>query len=99
MSEITKKTRTEMGRVVSNKGDKTITVLIEKKKPHPRYNKYVKSSSKISAHDENNVCEIGDTVKIEECRPYSKNKSWKLNEILVQANRSTNEVKNNPSAA
>lgn len=66
------------GRVVSNKMDKTVTVLVERKEPHPLYKKYIKRSCKLHAHDENNECNEGDLVTIEQCRPLSKNKSWKL---------------------
>lgn len=64
------------GRVVSDKMDKTITVLVERKTMHPIYKKYVKQSSKYAAHDENNAFRVGDKVAIEECRPLSKRKSW-----------------------
>jgi small subunit ribosomal protein S17 len=77
--------RTETGEVVSAKMNKTITVLIERKIQHPLYKKFVKRSTKIKAHDEENQCVEGDTVRIQETRPISKNKSWKLVEILGQA--------------
>jgi len=70
--------RTATGRVVSNKMDKTVTVLIERRVKHPVYGKYITRSSKIHAHDENNECGIGDTVTVAETRPISKSKSWKL---------------------
>lgn len=70
--------RTVTGQVVSNKSDKTITVRIERRVTHPIYGKIVKRSSKMHAHDENNECQIGDTVTIEECRPLSKSKAWRL---------------------
>ena len=70
--------RTAQGRVVSNKMDKTITVLIERRVKHPVYGKYITRSSKVHAHDESNECGIGDTVTIAETRPISKSKSWKL---------------------
>ncbi len=70
--------RVLQGTVVSDKMNKTITVLVERRVMHPKYKKYVKKSSKYSAHDEANVCQAGDTVSIEECRPISKNKSWKV---------------------
>lgn len=72
------KIRTATGRVVSDKMDKTITVLIERKEKHPIYGKYVKRSSKLHAHDESNECGMGDLVTIKETRPYSKSKSWAL---------------------
>lgn len=74
--------RTKQGRVISNKADKTITVLVERQVKHPLYGKYIKRSSKMHAHDENNDCGEGDTVSIAECRPISKTKSWRLVEIL-----------------
>lgn len=66
------------GIVVSDKMDKTITVLVERRVMHEKYKKYVKKSAKYAAHDEANACKIGDMVEIEECRPISKNKSWKV---------------------
>ena len=73
MSE--KLTRTLVGEVVSNKMDKTIAVLVERRVEHPIYKKYVRKSTRLLAHDENNECGEGDTVEIEECRPISKSKS------------------------
>jgi small subunit ribosomal protein S17 len=70
--------RTATGRVVSNKMDKTVTVLIERRVKHPVYGKYITRSSRIHAHDENNECGIGDVVTVQETRPISKSKSWKL---------------------
>ena len=70
--------RTATGRVVSNKMDKTVTVLIERRVKHPVYGKYITRSSKVHAHDENNECGIGDVVTVQETRPISKSKSWKL---------------------
>jgi len=85
MSEEAKNTRTVMGRVVSDKMDKTITVMVERQVAHPIYGKYVKRSTKLHAHDESNECKMGDTVSIEECRPLSKSKSWRLVKILERA--------------
>lgn len=73
------------GLVVSNKMDKSITVVIERKEKHPIYGKFLKRTKKFIAHDENNDCNIGDTVKIAETRPISKNKRWRLVEILERA--------------
>lgn len=87
MSENESKIRTIEGRVVSNKMDKTITVLVERVVKHPVYGKYVKRSTKMMAHDENNVCQEGDIVSITSCRPLSKNKTFKLVEILQTVNR------------
>ncbi|HFC30868.1 MAG TPA: 30S ribosomal protein S17 [Oceanospirillales bacterium] len=70
--------RTKHGVVVSDKMDKTVTVLIERKEKHPIYGKYIKRSTKIHAHDEDNSFKMGDNVKITETRPYSKTKSWKV---------------------
>ena len=77
-SEQAKTKRTLSGRVVSDKMDKSITVLIERRVKHPVYGKYVSKSTKIKAHDETNECKIGDTVTIAESRPISKTKSWTL---------------------
>lgn len=77
--------RTQTGRVVSNKMDKTVTVLLERKVKHPLYGKYMKRSTKVHAHDEANDCGHGDTVKIAQCRPLSKSKNWQVVEILERA--------------
>jgi small subunit ribosomal protein S17 len=82
MTEQTKVARNVTGRVVSNKMDKTITVLIERRMPHPLYKKYVRRSTKLHAHDEGNECREGDTVVIEQSRPLSKTKSWRLVKIV-----------------
>ena len=87
MSEDTAKIRTITGRVVSNKMDKTITVLVERVVKHPVYGKYIKRSTKMMAHDENNTCHEGDVVAITSCRPLSKNKMFKLVQILEVANK------------
>ncbi len=81
----TKKVRTLTGKVVSDKMDKTITVLIERRVKHPLYGKIVKRSTKMHAHDENNECRMGDTVVIRETRPLSKNKSFELVSIEERA--------------
>ena len=80
-----KLTRTLVGEVVSNKMDKTIAVLVERRVEHPIYKKYVRKSTRLLAHDENNECGEGDTVEIEECRPISKSKSWRLQKVIAQA--------------
>ena len=80
MSE-TELARSASGTVVSAKMDKTITVLVERRIKHPLYGKYIKRSKKIHAHDEENQCQEGDLVTIEETRPISKTKSWKLSSI------------------
>ena len=77
-----KRVRTVSGKVVSNKMDKSITVLTERRVNHPIYGKYMSKSSKLHAHDENNQCAIGDLVTIRECRPLSKTKSWTLVEVV-----------------
>jgi small subunit ribosomal protein S17 len=79
--------RTLVGRVVSDKMDKTATVLIERVVKHPLYGKFVRRSTKLHIHDEQNQCGLGDTVMIEECRPLSKTKSWRLVKVVEQANR------------
>jgi len=66
------------GVVVSDKGDKTITVLVERRVMHPVYKKFIKLSKKYHAHDEGNACNVGDTVRIRECRPISKTKTWEV---------------------
>ena len=78
-----RKTRT--GKVVSNKMDKTIVVAIEEHVKHPLYKKIVKDTYKLKAHDENNECKIGDTVRVMETRPLSKDKRWRLVEIMERA--------------
>ena len=78
-----RKTRT--GKVVSNKMDKTIVVAIENHVKHPLYKKIVKDTYKLNAHDEKNECNIGDTVKVMETRPLSKDKRWRLVEIVERA--------------
>lgn len=85
MTEETKVSRNLIGRVISNKMQKSITVLIERKVPHPRYGKYVKRTTKLHAHDETSVCNEGDLVAIEQCRPLSKTKSWRLVKVLEKA--------------
>jgi small subunit ribosomal protein S17 len=77
--------RSQVGRVTSDKMDKTVTVLLERKVKHALYGKYIKRSTKVKAHDEENNCAEGDTVRIEECRPLSKSKSWKVVEVLARA--------------
>jgi len=85
MSAEGKSSRTATGKVVSNKMDKTITVLVERRVKHPVYGKYITRSSKIHAHDENNDCGIGDKVTVAESRPISKSKSWTLQEVIERA--------------
>ncbi len=77
--------RIQSGTVVSDKMDKSAIVLIERKVKHPIYGKFVKKSTKLHIHDENNECAIGDTVQIAECRPVSKTKSWKLVKVVEKA--------------
>jgi len=77
--------RTQTGRVVSNKMDKSVSVLIERQIKHALYGKYIKRSTKVLAHDEDNSCGEGDVVLIAECRPLSKSKSWRVVEILERA--------------
>ena len=82
MSEQAAASRTLVGRVVSNKMDKTITVIIPRRVKHPLYKKYITRSTKLHAHDENNECQEGDVVSIEQCRPLAKTKSWRLVKVL-----------------
>ncbi|MDH5600257.1 MAG: 30S ribosomal protein S17 [Gammaproteobacteria bacterium] len=85
MSEETKTKRTVTGKVISNKMDKTITVMIERKVKHPVYGKYIKRSTKLHAHDAGNECNEGDTVTVVACRPLSKSKKWMLENIVERA--------------
>ena len=82
MSEVK---RTQQGRVVSDKMDKSIVVAIERMVKHPLYGKFVKRTTKVHAHDENNECGLGDKVEIAECRPLSKTKSWTLVKVVEKA--------------
>jgi small subunit ribosomal protein S17 len=77
--------RTKVGLVVSDKRDKTVTVLLERQVKHPLYGKYIKRSTKVQAHDEDNSCGAGDKVMIAECRPISKTKSWVLLRVLQES--------------
>ena len=85
MEETRKLRKTRIGQVVSNKMEKSVTVAIERKVKHPIYGKFVKTTNKFMAHDEKNECNIGDTVSIMEVRPLSKNKRWRVVEILERA--------------
>ena len=86
MSETTRAFRkTRVGQVISDKMDKTIVVAVEDSVQHKLYKKIVKRTYKLKAHDENNECGIGDTVKVMECRPLSKDKRWRLVEIIKKA--------------
>lgn len=84
MSE-TRNVRTLQGKVVSDKMDKTVTILVERKVKHPLYGKIIRRSTKIHAHDEQNEYSIGDVVVIEESRPLSKTKSWVVKELIEKA--------------
>lgn len=83
MSEV--KIRTLQGVVISNKMDKSIVVMIERRVKHPMYGKFITRSTKLKAHDEANVCNEGDVVTITECAPISKSKNWKLVDVVVKA--------------
>lgn len=85
MTEKTKSARSISGRVISNRMDKTITVAIERKIRHPLYQKYIRRRTKLHAHDEKNECNKGDLVLIEECRPLSKTKSWRLIKVMEKS--------------
>ncbi|MDD9196435.1 30S ribosomal protein S17 [Aliivibrio sp. S3MY1] len=82
---MSEKIRTMQGRVISDKMDKSIVVAIERMVKHPIYGKYIKRTTKLHAHDENNECGQGDLVAIRECRPLSKTKSWTLVNIIEKA--------------
>jgi small subunit ribosomal protein S17 len=79
------KARALTGEVVSDKMDKTITVLVQRYERHPLYKKYVRRSTKLHAHDENNECKTGDRVSIVQCRPLSKSKAWRLHRVVERA--------------
>ena len=86
MSEQSGGNRTLQGRVVSDKMDKTITVLVERRVKHPLYGKFVRRSTKVHAHDANNECQVGDVVVVEQCRPLSKTKTWKFTKLVERPN-------------
>ena len=85
MSEVRGMRKTRVGVVVSDKMDKTITIAVKYRVRHPLYGKIMNRTTKIKAHDENNECQIGDTVKVMETRPLSKDKRWRLVEIMERA--------------
>jgi small subunit ribosomal protein S17 len=85
MSEQQETNRTLIGQVVSDAMDKTITVTVERRVKHPVYGKFMKRSTKVHAHDETNECHTGDTVMVEQCRPLSKSKTWRLVKVLERA--------------
>jgi small subunit ribosomal protein S17 len=87
MSDNATQLRTVEGRVVSNKMNKTITVLVERQVKHPLYGKYIRRSSKLHAHDEENTCNEGDIVRVSECRPLSKTKNWRVVEVITRATK------------
>jgi len=86
MNEQAADNRTLQGRVVSDKMDKTVTVVVERRVKHPLYGKFVRRSTKVHAHDENNECRIGDVVVVEQCRPLSKTKSWRFVKLVERPN-------------
>ena len=85
MSDNANQTRTVEGRVVSNKMNKSVTILVERQVKHPLYGKYIRRSTKLHAHDEENTCNEGDVVRVSECRPLSKTKNWRVVEIITRA--------------
>ena len=85
MNNTEKKQRTVQGRVVSNKMDKTVTVLVERQVKHELYGKYIKRSTKLHAHDADNSCNEGDVVRVAECAPMSKTKNWRVVEVITRA--------------
>ena len=78
-------TRPLVGRVVSDKMNKTVTVLVERRVRHPLYKKYIRRSTRIHAHDETDSCNVGDSVSIVQCRPLSRTKAWRVHEIIARA--------------
>ncbi|HID46961.1 MAG TPA: 30S ribosomal protein S17 [Chromatiaceae bacterium] len=86
MSEQGQTNRTLQGRVISDKMDKSITVQIERRVKHPIYGKFIRRSTKVHAHDENNECRAGDVVVVEQCRPLSKTKKWRFVKLVERAN-------------
>ena len=85
MNQDSKPLRTLTGEVVSDKMEKSAVVLVERRVRHPLYGKYIRRSTKLHIHDENNECRQGDKVTIQECRPMSKTKTWKLVEVVERA--------------
>jgi len=85
MSETNTVERVLTGKVVSNSRNKTIAVLVERKVRHPIYKKYIKRSTKVHAHDENNECGLGDVVRVSESKPFSKTKNWALVEVVEKS--------------
>lgn len=85
MSEQQASNRTLQGRVISDKMDKTITVQVERQVQHPIYGKFIRRSTNVHAHDENNECRAGDMVVVEQCRPLSKTKTWRLVRVVERA--------------
>jgi small subunit ribosomal protein S17 len=85
MSEQESTNRTLVGLVTSDAMDKSITVSVERRVKHPVYGKYMRRSTKVHAHDETNECNVGDTVMVEQCRPLSKTKTWRLVKVLERA--------------
>jgi small subunit ribosomal protein S17 len=85
MSENNESNRILTGRVIGNAMDKTITVIVERRVKHPLYGKFMRRSTKVHAHDDANECNKGDWVRVEQCRPLSKTKSWRLVEIVERA--------------
>ena len=84
MSDTNTQLRTVEGRVVSNKMNKTVTVLVERQVKHALYGKYIRRSTKLHAHDEDNSCNEGDVVRLTECRPMSKTKNWRVVEVVAR---------------
>ena len=83
--------RTTLGRVISNKMDKSVTVSVERRVKHPVYGKYIRRTTKLMAHDEDNTCKEGDLVAISECRPISKNKTWRVVEVVRQSSSTADQ--------
>ena len=85
MTDKQETSRTLVGKVIRDRMDKTVTVLVERSVKHPLYKKYIRRRTKLHAHDEDNTCKTGDLVSIEECRPLAKTKAWRLREVIERA--------------
>jgi small subunit ribosomal protein S17 len=85
MSDQETSNRTLIGQVISDKMDKSITVVVERRVKHPVYGKFLRRTTKVHAHDETNECHVGDTVMVEQCRPLSKTKTWRLVKVVERA--------------
>ncbi len=85
MKEMEKSSYVLVGRVINDKVDKSVTVLVERRVKHPLYKKYIRRSTKFHVHDEKNISRTGDVVSVLQCRPISRTKAWRLREVIVKA--------------